>query len=124
MAWTYSQSTGQMFNPDGSLLATGYAGHGPGVNNPAMQYVSGIGPLCQGTYTIGAPIDPPDHLGVLAMPLTPTPDTDTQGRFAFHIHGDFEGDTNREASEGCIILDHDSRATINASDDKVLVVVG
>jgi len=41
--WQYSQSTGQLThidaNGNSTNAGTGYAGHGQGVNNPAMQNV-------------------------------------------------------------------------------------
>ena len=42
---TYSQTTGEMRTALGELLGTGYAGHGEGVNNPALQSVPDTGPL-------------------------------------------------------------------------------
>jgi RHS repeat-associated protein len=56
--WQYSQSTGQLTYVDDQTgahtpIGSGYAGNGPGLNNPNMQNVPDIGPLPQGTYTIG-----------------------------------------------------------------------
>ncbi len=44
LEWTYYSATGDLYQ-DGTLVATGYAGHGDGVNNPDMQNVSNVG-LC------------------------------------------------------------------------------
>ena len=52
--WQLSQSTGQLTDLNGNVVAIGYAGHGAGVNNPAMENVPDTGPINQGTYTIGS----------------------------------------------------------------------
>jgi hypothetical protein len=119
--WTYQQSTGQL-RKDGALVGTGYSGHGDGVNNPAAQNEQRIGPIPQGVYRIGAPLDPPDHLGPLAMPLTAQPGTETFGRSAFFMHGD-NSQGNESASEGCIIMARLIRQTVAASPDRDLTVV-
>src|SRR5438874_13781045 len=83
MTGVYSQSTGEL-NHDGSRVGSGYSGHGEGLNNPAFQTAHDVGPLPQGMYSIGDPLDPPDHLGPLAMPLSST-SGDMFGRSAFFI---------------------------------------
>ena len=120
---TYSQSTGQLCDAEGNLLATGYSGHGDGVNNPAMQNVHNVGPIPQGVYTVGEPHEPADHLGPLAMPLTPDPANEMFGRSEFFIHGD-NAKMSHSASDGCIILDHAARAAIFAGSDRQLTVTG
>jgi hypothetical protein len=120
---TYSQSTGQLCDAEGNLLVTGYSGHGVGVNNPATQNVHDVGPIPQGVYAIGEPLEPPDHLGPLAMPLTPDPANEMFGRSEFFIHGD-NMEMNHSASDGCIILDHAARAAIAAGSDRRLTVTG
>lgn len=52
--WVWSQSGGTMTNTSNpsTIIGTGYAGHGNGINNPALQCSPGIGPLPQGIYTI------------------------------------------------------------------------
>ena len=117
--WTYKQSSGLLMGP---ITATGYSGHGDGLNNPGYQTVHGIGPLPKGAYTIGEPLDPPDHLGPLAMPLTPSTTNVMFGRSAFFIHGD-NAAMNHTASDGCIILPHDVRQAIANSADKDLLVI-
>src|ERR1039458_5150701 len=84
---TYSQSTGQLCDAEGNLLVTGYSGHGVGVNNPATQNVHEVGPIPQGVYAIGEPLEPPDHLGPLAMPLTPNPANEMFARSEFFTPG-------------------------------------
>jgi hypothetical protein len=119
MSWTYKQSTGEL-DHNGAAIGAGYSGHGAGLNNPAMQNVHDVGPIPQGAWTIGPPRDPPDHLGPLAMPLTPS--GDTFGRSDFFIHGD-NAQLNHSASDGCIILVREIRQQIVDSLDSDLQVV-
>ena len=123
MTWTYKQTTGQLFYPNGSLAGTGYSGHGVGVNNPEMESDAGVGPIPAGKWTIGAALNPPDHLGPLAMPLTPEPGTNAHGRSAFFMHGDFAGDQARQVSHGCIVIGPIVRSQVHTSDDHELFVV-
>lgn len=119
--WTYHQTSGHLQLND-TLVGFGYSGHGPGLNNSDMQYVRGVGPACQGTYTIGPPKNPVDHLGPLAMPLIPTNQEQMHGRADFFIHGD-NAAADHTASDGCLIFDHNIRAAIAASTDHQLTVV-
>jgi len=122
MAWQFQQSTGQMTDPNGNLVATGYTGNNNGLNNPADQFVQNSGPIPQGNYTIGPPHMPVDHLGPMALPLYADPANDMGGRFGFFCHGD-NNLGNQSASDGCIIMEHDIREQMNNSDDKALVVI-
>ena len=107
----YSQSSGNFYAvPDNvaavsvvteMLIGKGYAGHGMGLNNPAMQNVHDVGPLPQGTYTIGDPHDN-RHTGPFTLDLAPDRADQMFGRFAFRIHGDNPA-MNFTASDGCII---------------------
>ena len=120
MPWVYTQDSGEM-SFGGSVVAKGYSGHGPGVNDPTMQSVENVGPLPCGTYTIGAPRDPVDRLGPIAMPLHPDPTNEMFGRFSFFIHGDTPS-MDQTASDGCIIMPHDVRTQIRDSSDRILIV--
>jgi Protein of unknown function (DUF2778) len=120
--WVYDQSSGSLSH-DGQKVGSGYSGHGDGVNNPAMQAISNVGPIPQGQWTIGDGVNNP-KLGPLAMTLTPNIGTDTFGRGGFFIHGDsidFAG--LEEASHGCIIMGRAIREQINSDLDKDLQVV-
>jgi Protein of unknown function (DUF2778) len=119
MVWTYKQTSGGLGH-DGAEVGAGYSGHGDGLNNPAMQNIHDVGPIPQGTWTIGPPHDPPDHLGPLAMPLTHISGNDF-GRSAFFIHGD-NAAGDHSASDGCIIMSHAIRQQIADSDDRDLQV--
>ena len=118
--WTYQQATGRLYH-DSDLVAIGYAGHGEGLNNPAMEGVEGVGPLPCGLYLIGAPFDHP-RCGPFSMRLTPAPETALFGRAGFLIHVDTPS-MDHTASDGCIILGRDVRGRIAASGDATLRVV-
>jgi hypothetical protein len=122
--WTWKQKPGQMWHND-SFVASGYAGgdcgRSPvGKNNPDYQNVPKVGPLPQGKYTFGQPVQQ-SHLGPFAIPLIPSPDNQMFGRDDFYCHGDTTPSGN--ASEGCIILARAIRNMIAASPDKDLEVV-
>ena len=123
---TYSQSTGEMLDAAGALLGTGYAGHGPGVNNPALQQVANVGPLPQGIYTINPPVNTSTH-GPYVMWLTPDPANRMFGRFGFGIHDDERVHSGlRLASAGCIVIGQVARVAIwkaaSANDGKLQVI--
>jgi len=119
MPWSYSQSSGKM-TLNGKLVGTGYSGKGEGMNNPAMQDKARVGPLPQGTYTIGPAFKHPEK-GPIVMRLRPQRGTQMFGRSGFLIHGDNKA-MNHSASNGCIILGPDIRKQISASDDRNLIV--
>jgi hypothetical protein len=124
--WTFEQSTGHLRDADGELVATGYAGgncgkNPDGVNNPDMQYQSCIGPLPEGLYIFGQPIEQ-SHLGPFAIPLIPDESNQMFNRGHFYIHGDNAGGNN-SASEGCIIMPRSVRNEMWASLDHALQVV-
>ncbi|WP_084084416.1 RHS repeat-associated core domain-containing protein [Cupriavidus sp. USMAA2-4] len=126
--WVYSQSTGQLTHVDSNGNSTnvgnGYAGHGEGVNNPDMQSATNVGPIPQGTYSIGQQQNNTTGSGTNlpgSMRLTPDPSNTMYGRGGFLIHGDnSRGD--RSASEGCIIMNRGVRNQIGGSGDNVLRV--
>lgn len=122
MTWTYIQQNGRLYGPTGKLVGIGYSGRGAGLNNPAADMIHRVGPIPCGTYTIGAPLDPPDHLGPLAMPLTPGAGNVMFGRSGFYVHGD-NAALNHTASDGCVILPRGFRQMIADSEDRALRVV-
>jgi len=121
MAWTYSQSTGQLKH-NGTVVGTGYSGAGmttaTGRNNPAMQSLHNQGPIPQGHYHIGTAYFH-RHKGPITMNLTPV-GHNAFGRTEFRIHGD---NAANNASEGCVILGPTIRHQISASGDAALLVV-
>lgn len=117
--WQFQSSSGKLTN-DGEYITTGYAGHGPGKNNPADQDIQDLGPPPTGIYTI-APARTDPHLGPIAMALIPDPTNIMHGRSAFFIHGDNPAHP-AQSSHGCIVLDAQARAQIAASADRDLLV--
>ena len=120
--YSYSQSTGGLTDASGSLVTVGYSGHGDGLNNPAMQNVPDVGPLPQGLYSLGAPVDHP-KLVTFAIPLIPHSGDELFGRRGFYMHGDEVGHVGEHlASHGCIVADRGARESIWASGDHALKV--
>jgi hypothetical protein len=119
--WTWDQSAGLMFDPDGNRFAGGYSGRRTGLNNPALQDRRALGPIPQGFWQIGK-LEKSKQTGPNIMNLTPLPGTQTFGRSAFQIHGD-NGRGNQSASSGCIILGPQFRNIIGRSPVKTLRVV-
>lgn len=120
MAWTYKQSTGELFH-NGTLVGTGYAGAGDGKNNPDMQQVHNVGPLPQGEYDIQPPQDTVTH-GPFVLPLVPSENNEMFGRSAFLIHGDSVVNPGT-ASQGCIIMPKAVRKSVWNSGDRELQVI-
>lgn len=118
--WTWDQSAGVMYDPDGNKFAGGYSGKGAGLNNPAMQHVVATGPIPQGMWKIG-PLRSSKRTGRNIADLTPMPGTNTFGRSAFQIHGD-NSKGNRSASSGCIIINPVRVVLINSPINLLKVV--
>jgi hypothetical protein len=121
--WTYSQLTGNMLDPSGKLVATGYSGAPGAVNDGNKEAIHDVGPIPQGQWKIGAGTNDP-HLGPCAIRLAPMPGTNTFGRSDFLIHADRkDAATNPQAaSHGCIIMPTAIRVVMAASRDRVLLV--
>lgn len=101
MQFEFDRSTG-VLSANGAPIATGYAGKGPGKNNPAMEQVEHVGPLPKGEYEIGKPFKHP-VTGPISMRLKPLPGTQLYKRSGFLIHGDSKTRPG-DASTGCIVL--------------------
>jgi len=119
--WTYTQSSGNLTDSSGKLIATGYSGLGIAKNDPLAQMIHNQGPIPVGRYHIEEPIDSSTH-GPYAMHLTPYPDNEMYGRSAFLIHGDSLSHPGT-ASDGCIIMPPQTRHTIWQSGDHELEVI-
>jgi hypothetical protein len=125
MSWTYSQSSGALTDPNGNLVAHGYAGgncgkNPEGKNAPDMQDQPCIGPLPRGIYTFTETEDSP-KLGPFAILLIPDPSNEMFGRSTFRVHGDSISNPGN-ASEGCIILSRGVRTNLFNSADKAIKV--
>jgi len=119
--WKYVQSTGQLYNPQGTKQETGYSGRGDAKNDPSKQCVKDTGPIPRGYYDIGEAQTHP-KLGPVAIPLQPDPGNDMCGRDDFWFHGDSVADPG-SASRGCIIMTRKTREKVDENDDKRLRVV-
>lgn len=124
MPWTFEITTGKFYSPTGEVVSTGYAGgncgkNPEGRNNPAMCSVKNIGPLPEGLYAMGEPVEH-SHLGPFAIPLTPDPANEMFGRGDFFLHGDTTPSGN--ASEGCIIMPRTTRNAAHSSPDQKIQV--
>jgi hypothetical protein len=121
MSWKYSQATGKLINPAGSVVGIGYSGNGVGLNNPAEQTEEGVGPIPQGQWTVESFFDDPGGKGPLVAHVKPATGTETFGRSGFMIHGD-NAEENHTASEGCIILPRILREMVMSSQDRTFLV--
>lgn len=119
MPWSYGQSSGLLSWGDAEF--SGYAGHGEGKNNSAMEAVPFVGPLPRGLWRIlGPPTDTTMH-GPFVLQLLPEPGTETYGRNCFLIQGD-SLEHPGEASQGCIVVPRTAREAVWASGDLLLEV--
>lgn len=119
--WTYVQSSGGLYTPEGAILSYGYSGAIGYKNQPLYEDIKDKGPIPQGVYEISAPQDTEKH-GPYALPLTPDASNDMHGRSGFLIHGDSVSNPGT-ASEGCIIMPRFARERVWESEDHTLQVV-
>ena len=120
--WTYKQSTGELIDPEGEIVATGYSGAAEGRNNPGLQDRHNVGPIPQGTYVVLPPRDlQGGPHGPYVLPLSPSQSNAMWGRSGFLCHGD---DSTHTASEGCIIMPFSIRQLVAKSGDFILKVIG
>lgn len=115
----YEQSTG-VLRRNGVQIGTGYAGHGEGKNNPALESIHDVGPLPRGFYVIWPPSNHP-QLGPNAMMLTADSGNTMYGRCAFFMHNDSISHPG-DASEGCIVMPNQVLLEVSKGD-KILQVV-
>lgn len=119
MAWTYYQSTGELWHKR-KLIGTGYSGNLTNKNNPDRQHVKGMGPIPRGTYRIGGHTS---TRGPMTINLKQT-SGESYGRSLFRIHGEKKAPAIPGfASEGCIIMGPHIRSKIILSSDRTLEVV-
>ena len=128
MTLVYSQSKGSLaYAPDGKdprILARGYSGHPPYVNDPEAQAIKAGGPIPRGRYRVGAPFDHV-RLGPVVFFLEPMDPALMFGRSGFFIHGD-NAYGNRSASFGCIVMGRKTRddlATIRSTTKNLVLEV-
>lgn len=125
---TFAIATGKWLNAAESVLGIGYSGGDCGriaeaVNKPSFEPIQDVGPLPEGLYTIGAPVDTVTH-GPYVLSLTPDPENVMYARSGFLIHGDSVVNPGKQAaSDGCIVMSKDVRQAIWASGDRDLQVI-
>lgn len=128
MAWIYEQGTGRFLHRNGDrtrLVAIGYAGAPPCLNDPAKDHVRQCGPIPKGSYRLRVLKHP--RFAAPAIFCDPFESNEMFGRSGFYIHGDNRhGD--RTASTGCIILSRLVRSkvadAISRGDGRLDVVEG
>ncbi len=106
-------------------VALGWAGHGEGKNNPAMQSVKNTGPLPQGLYRVGPWEDQHPGLGPIVASLIQV-DGETFGRSAFYFHGPALDTTKfGQESKGCIVVPRAGRLKVKekAPEGSIVQVV-
>jgi hypothetical protein len=118
--WVWDQSAGKLFH-NGEFISNGYAGSGPGKNNPELQAAVGIGPIPRGEWLMTGVCNS-KNTGPFTIALQPKHGTNTCGRSAFRIHGDAKFHPGN-ASHGCIILPRAIRDLMWHSGDHSLTVV-
>ncbi len=117
MAWTYEQSTGNIFH-NGKFIEHGYSGVLTNKNNPARQNVKGMGPITRGVYDIGKTTYSKRPLTVELHQIS----GQSFGRSLFRIHGERLHGPAGYASAGCIILGPLTRQKISGSRERLEVV--
>lgn len=118
--WTFDQRTGELHDPAGVYVATGYSGHPPHTNVPQAEALPGEGPIPRGVWemfrfdVMGAGLGP---FVIRLRPLQPV-----HGRSGFAVHGD---SLTRPgfASHGCVILARAVRLRMWRSNCHTLQVV-
>lgn len=119
MSWIYSQTSGNLWNPDGQMVGTGYSGYGDGKNNPKMQHVRDVGPIPQGWYLIRETTTTCGPITVVLEPLDPDVMFD---RNNMRMHGQTAKNMGK-ASKGCIIQPPLVRKPFSEAVGKMLRVV-
>lgn len=121
--WIYVIPTGQLYLPQGDVLAICYSG-APGFTNDITKISLPFqGPIPVGDWRIGPPYTHP-RLGAMTMDLFPLVNTITYGRDDFRLHGDsIENAGKRMASDGCIVAPLFARADVAKSPDHWLRTV-
>jgi len=123
---TYNSESGNIvcYNSDTNEILTGegYAGSGEGLNNPAFQSITNVGPLPEGIYITGTATNtlngrPHDTV----IPLNPLKSNEMYNRNLFRMHnGDF---VVRNSSTGCIVMPDKVRKILAKEPGTVVQVV-
>ncbi|CAF1244918.1 unnamed protein product [Adineta steineri] len=107
MSHTYNQTTGEFCDGNTGKCTQSYSGY----KGETDQTKKDSGPIPVGDYTIGNSCSGSGE----RCNLVPDSSNSMHGRDNFQIHGDnSKGD--QSASKGCIILNQNDRAELNAGD--------
>ncbi|WP_313084043.1 tlde1 domain-containing protein [Atlantibacter sp.] len=120
MPWVYKVSAHTFYLDGVYQFDAKYSGRPGYKDDSANECIVSKGPIPRGTYTIGEAFYH-HKTKAYTMRLTPFIENQMCGRDGFMIHGNSAAHP-WDASDGCIILDYQSRKTINSSTDKILVV--
>ncbi|SRR5208337_683359 len=120
--------TAGIVRKDGIVFGSGYSGHGPGKNNPAMEGAPEVGPIPCGDYEICGPPFTSPKTGQYVLRLRP--DAPTRARIitlgrnpdSFEWHGD-SIEHPGQASDGCIVSPRATRVHAWQSGDRHLQAV-
>jgi hypothetical protein len=117
--WTFKISTGTVSH-DGVSIGKAYSGAPGFIDNPAMESLVNRGPLPEGWYTMGKPVDS-EETGNYSIPLIPDMANVMYNRDGFFWHGDNIHKPGT-ASHGCMVSDLILRQTAIESNDTRLNV--
>lgn len=118
--WEYHQATGELLDPHGVHVATGYSGQPPHVNVPEAEGLRALGPIPRGVWEMFRFDVGTLSLGACVIRLRPL--QYAHGRTGFAIHGDSLSRPGY-ASHGCIILPRHVRYLLWRSSCHTLRVV-
>jgi hypothetical protein len=132
MPWIYSQSSGQLYDPEGQPIGPpGYSGQPPHTNDPTSEGIVNKGVTPCGRYKISAMILNTAAHGPFVLVLMP--DDATRARIialgrdpdSFRMHGERIEPPPGYASDGCIIEEHAVRVEVwnEHEEDDLLDVV-
>ncbi len=121
MSWKFLIAEGRILKPDGSYHCTAYSGAPGYIDNPDAESLRNLGPIPEGLYRFGTPVDTPDH-GPFFIPLIPDPTNRMYNRGSFGWHGDSIKHPGC-ASQGCVISIQLARRAAWESEDHVFEVV-
>lgn len=124
MSWVYTQNSGRLTDPTGTLQGVGYSGSGIHKNDPDSQNLPNLGPIPCGLWHAKTMVWQTAAHGPYVIVLEPDAATETFGRSGFLMHGDSVVDPGT-ASEGCVIQSRDVRELFwNSEDHDLLVISG
>eukprot|EP01017_Pseudomicrothorax_dubius_P001677 TRINITY_DN0_c602_g1_i3.p2 TRINITY_DN0_c602_g1~~TRINITY_DN0_c602_g1_i3.p2 ORF type:complete len:143 (+),score=35.86 TRINITY_DN0_c602_g1_i3:44-472(+) len=113
--FTYGNGKGQFYNGRTKKTSSAYSGDQAHYNKQQFQNLRAKGPLPVGKWQVIASYARHPHLGTYAHHLGPVAVAKQYGRSGFFIHGDNRRN-NHTASQGCIIVDNESRMNVKKGD--------